>query len=545
MHLMKPEQSQKPGILDCTFRDGGYYNNWDFPIDLIEEYLLAMAAISVDYIEIGFRSLCKQGFKGGAAYSTDAWIRSLNVPGGLKIAVMVNAGEVVNHPAGIVSGLREMFVPAANSPVSLVRFACHVHEFAATLPGCEWLQEQGYRVGINLMQIADRTPQEIEGIGKLASGYAPDVLYFADSMGGMDLEQTAAIIRQLRVHWQGALGIHTHDNMGQALSNSIRAVQEGVTWVDGTVAGMGRGAGNAKTEYLAIAMESHRPASCNITPLLTLIAKYFEPLQAKHGWGSNSYYYLAGKYSIHPTFIQEMLADPRFSEVDLLAVIDHLREAGGKKYSMTALEQGLHFYNGEPKGSWAPAELLSGKEVLLLGAGPGTTRHRQAIESYIDSAKPVVIAVNTQHALGERFITLRAASHPVRLLEDCQTHLTLPQPLATPMAMLPENVRSALRGKKVLDFGLTVQADTFRFEKTYCVLPSSLVIAYALAIAASGGAARVLLAGFDGYAPDDPRTIEMNRLLTAFMVLGNVPTLLAITPTRYKLPVRSVYSLQL
>ncbi len=217
-------------LLDCTLRDGGYYNHWDFPPALIADYLAAMAAISADFVEIGFRSFDRRGFKGGAAYSTDAWLRSLPLPEGLKIGVMVNAAELVGHADGVVPALQQLFASAKDSPVSLVRIACHVDEFFTVLPGCAWLNSQGYKVGLNLMQIADRSPAEIEVVGQQCSGHPIDVLYFADSLGSMDPEQTAAIVRSLRKHWQGALGIHTHDNMTRALANSLRAIEEGVTW---------------------------------------------------------------------------------------------------------------------------------------------------------------------------------------------------------------------------------------------------------------------------------------------------------------------------
>ena len=182
-------------LVDCTLRDGGYYNNWDFPPDLISEYLEAMSALAVDYAEIGFRSLNRRGFKGGAAYSTDAWIRGLRVPDRLKLGVMVNASELVSHSEGVISALEKLFGPASESPVELVRLACHAHEFAAVLPGCAWLSQKGYRVGVNLMQIADRSAREIEQLAKGASACPADVLYFADSMGSMGPEQTAAIVK--------------------------------------------------------------------------------------------------------------------------------------------------------------------------------------------------------------------------------------------------------------------------------------------------------------------------------------------------------------
>ena len=210
-----------PILLDCTLRDGGYYNAWDFGIELINDYLQAMSALATDYVELGFRSFDRVGFKGGCAYTTDNFIRRLNVPSGLKLGVMVNAGEIIKHPDGVVGAFALLFSPAAVSPLVLVRIACHIHEIEAILPGCLWLKQQGYLVGINLMQIADRSKEEIETVARLASKCMPDVLYFADSFGSMEREQTAEIIATLRQGWSGPLGIHAHDNMGPALANPL------------------------------------------------------------------------------------------------------------------------------------------------------------------------------------------------------------------------------------------------------------------------------------------------------------------------------------
>ena len=64
-------------ILDCTLRDGGYYNNWNFSIELINKYLKVMSDIKVDYVEIGFRSNDKKEFRGACAYTTDEFLNSL------------------------------------------------------------------------------------------------------------------------------------------------------------------------------------------------------------------------------------------------------------------------------------------------------------------------------------------------------------------------------------------------------------------------------------------------------------------------------------
>lgn len=531
-------------LLDCTLRDGGYYNSWTFESAVVEKYLNAMSQLGVDVVELGLRSLRSSGYAGANAYTTEDFIRSLNIPVGLAVGVMINAAELVKTDHDLEWVLKKLFPESAgNSLVQLVRIASHVHEFEAVLPACAWLKERGFQVGFNLMQVADRSQDEVEALAAEAAKWPLDVLYFADSMGSMNPDQTAQIIGWLRKHWNGPLGIHTHDNMGLALQNTLRAMDEGVTWLDSTVTGMGRGPGNAKTEQLALEIAERRGVPCNIVPLMGIIRDYFQPLQQRCGWGTNPYYYLAGKYGIHPSYIQEMMGDSRYSDEDIVAVIEHLRVEGGKKFSLNTLDAARNFYQGAPRGSWRPASLIAGRDVLVLGAGPGVAEHRAALERYIRREKPFVMALNTQAKLAPELIDVRVACHPVRLLADCEEHTRLPQPLVTPASMLPEDVKEALADKQLLDFGLGVQADKFVFADTHCILPTSLVFAYALAVASSGQAGRIYLAGFDGYGADDPRSAEVQRVLTTFEACDNRPELCTVTPSRYTLSATSIYAM--
>lgn len=530
-------------ILDCTLRDGGYYNSWNFTLTLANAYLKAMHAARVDVVELGLRSLINKGFKGANAFTTDAYLNSLDIPQGISVAVMVNATELIGGVEQEAVLAKLFPLSGLESRVDVVRIACHVHEFKEALPAAVWLKEKGFAVGFNLMQVADRSREEIEALAQEASNYPLDVLYFADSMGSMTPADTLDVLGAFRTYWKGPMGIHTHDNKGLALQNTLIAHGEGVDWLDATVTGMGRGPGNARTEELVIEAADIRNSSVNLVPLMTLIREFFQPLKASCGWGTNPYYYLAGKYGIHPTYIQEMLSDSRYSEEDVLAVIEHLRVEGGKKFSLNTLDAARHFYRGEPTGQWSPRERFAGREVLLLGTGPGVAQHRVALERYIHDHKPLVLALNTQSAIEAELIDLRVACHPVRLLADCEAHTRLPQPLITPYSMLPADVRDSLASKEVLDFGLNVQAECFEFADMHCTAPTSLVMAYAFAIAASGGARTLYLAGFDGYPGEDPRNIEMNRVVQQFQEATSTLPLIAITPSRYDVIKQSLYGM--
>ena len=98
-----------------------------------------------------------------------------------------------------------------------------------------------------------------------------------------------------------------------------------------------------------------------------------------------------------------------------------------------------------------------------------------------------------------------------------------------------------LRVVKIIHFQSTIAK--FSFNDFYCTVPSALVLAYALGIAASGNASRILLAGFDGYNADDPRTFEVDKLFNIFQKTNNVPPLISITKTCYKIESNSVYSM--
>lgn len=532
--------------LDCTLRDGGYYNSWNFPEKIIHEYLESVSAAGIHIVELGLRSLENKGFKGACAYTMDDFIDSLSIPNNLLIGVMVNASELVSGSEPLKDILQKLFPKEAEqSRVALVRIASHVDEFIEALPAVTWLKQRGYQVGFNLMQIADRNEGEVKSLAKAASDYPIDVLYFADSMGSLTPERTAQIIQWLRYEWTGPLGIHTHDNLGLALSNTIRAIDEGVTWVDSTMTGMGRGPGNVRTEELVIELASRSNQDISIVKIMQLLREYFLPMQKKCGWGTNPYYYLAGKYGIHPTYIQEMLSDKRFSEEDILSVIEHLRQEGGKKFNANTLDVARHFYHGDVQGRWTPRDLIEGRNIILLGTGPGVAQHRTAIERYIRNHNPIVLALNTQIAVSAELIDFRIASHPVRLLADCATHRKLSQPLITPYSMLPDNVKNALGNKEILDFGMHVKPDTFSFGETYCTIPTSIVFAYSLAIATSGKAKHILLAGFDGYSSDDPRHTEMENVLLAYRNATGTLPLLAVTPTTYSVETKSIYATQL
>jgi len=281
----------------------------------------------------------------------------------------------------------------------------------------------------------------------------------------------------------------------------------------------------------------------DVAPLLRLVKDRFGPMQARYGWGTNAFYYLAGQHAIHPSFLQELLTGDRYGIEEVLAAVENLRVAKARRFDMRTLEGARDFFattGGE--GTWAPRGELEGREVLLLGTGPSMAVHREAVEAYARTRRPYVIALNAAQPIDATLIDAHAACHPMRVLADADRHTALPAPLITPASGLPDG--SPLRqGKALRDFGLTVEPSAVDVRATSATLPTPAVFAYALAVAMSGGASRVLLAGFDGYVDGDPRRAEDQLVFNRLLALASAPALLAITPTAFDLPAASVYAL--
>ena len=532
-------------ILDCTLRDGGYYNNWDFSNSLINKYLKCMSVAGIEYVELGFRSFENKTYRGACAYTKDDFIKTLNIPSNLKIGVMINASELINYKTkNPITNIKLLINNKKNSRIHFVRVACHYEEISKTVKISNWLKKSGCTIGFNLMQIADKSDSEIESVGKICSKYPIDVLYFADSMGSLGADQILKIISLLKKNWKGEIGIHTHDNMNMAIANTQTAFDNGVSWVDSTVTGMGRGPGNAKTEYLVIKFQEKLNRKINIMPLLELVDKDFKPMQQRFNWGVNPYYFLAGKYSIHPTFIQEMLNDSRFKSLDIMSAIDHLKNIGGKKFNKDLLDSKNSNYSGKCPGTWNPKSKIFNKEVLILGNGPGITEEKLGIEQYIKKNKPFVIGLNTQKSINEKLINIRVACHAFRLTTDRKKYRSLKQPLVLPLKRFSEEIKKYLSSNKTLDFGIQVINEKFDFKKNYVILPNSLAVSYAIGIATSGKAKKIFLAGFDGYSTDDPRRVEMDKMFNLYSQAKTKIQITSLTPTKYNINSVSIYALK-
>ncbi|WP_415900101.1 aldolase catalytic domain-containing protein [Neptuniibacter sp. QD48_11] len=536
-------------ILDCTLRDGGYYNNWDFDQDTVQEYLSATAEAGVDLIELGLRNFPGSGFRGAYYFTTEAHIADLKLPPGPKYGVMIDAKTILNSDMSIEDAIQTLFVGSNESQLEFVRIACHFNEVDSSKEIAESLKKLGYCVFINVMQISLRSDEEIRQLSELLSNWSCiDGLYFADSLGNMDADDINRVVKQIRLHWKRELGIHAHNNMGLALSNALYSIDLGVSHIDVTITGMGRGAGNAETELLLLELESAGNSSYKASALAELVFKCFEPIKKKLGWGASLHYFMAAKYNIHPTYIQKILTDNHFGVSERIAAIKNLAKLAGKtSYNESYLSDLISppaFKNGLLDKSIKDIRsypVISGQTAILIGAGEGVSRHLRAIQRYIGDSRCKVYSVNTGIQQLDNYIDGYFVSHNVKQI-DYSKFSASGGDIFAPLKRLSDTELQLLNLDQLFNFPISIEAGKFEASLDGCKIPYELTAGYALAALIALGFKRIYLVGFDGYGYADSRQKEMSELF--YLVRKEYPSIeiIALTPTTYPVSQESVYA---
>lgn len=232
--------STTPRLLDCTLRDGGNQNNWRFSQSQANEIVARLDRARVDVIEVGYRGGSGSRRDPDAGLTADSsveFLRSLPKTTHAEIAVMVVPS---------VCQLSELESLAANG-VSVLRIAAYPWDLQLTGAFVVRARELGMTATVNLMAVSYVSSEAIVD-HVTRSDSRPDVFYIADSFGSLRPEDIAVRIRLLHDALGVPLGVHVHNNLGLAAANTMAALSAGATWVDASLCGMARGAGNLPTE---------------------------------------------------------------------------------------------------------------------------------------------------------------------------------------------------------------------------------------------------------------------------------------------------------
>ncbi|MDZ7604593.1 MAG: hypothetical protein U5K79_03180 [Cyclobacteriaceae bacterium] len=194
--------------------------------------------------------------------------------------------------------LRMRFPNAKDSVIDMVRVACYVHQIDKAIALAEHCMDKGYETTINLMAVSKVNETEIdEALNDISKSRVP-VFYIVDSFGSLYSEHIEHFARKYRKALPGKeIGIHAHNNMQLAMSNTITAIVENCNYLDATILGMGRGAGNTPLEILIAFLKNPK---YRLLPILDVIQNHVAPLQKEIEWGYHIPYLITGALNEHP-----------------------------------------------------------------------------------------------------------------------------------------------------------------------------------------------------------------------------------------------------
>ena len=278
-------------ILDCTIRDGGICNDWDFSHGFVKRVHQALIDANIDYMEVGYqtsRGLFSNTDVGPWRFCADSDLQESLYTSPMKLATMVDIGRINTQD----------IPPAKDSLIDVIRIATYAHQLDDALIILDRALEQGYETFMNVMAVSTLTPKEIDAFLTRLSRSGTHNVAIVDSFGSLFPHHIRHLVQQYRSQLGDniKIGVHCHNNQQQAFANSIAAIDEQVDFVDATLHGMGRGAGNCPLELLLMYLNNEKYDVRPILPLLEPFARLKEELR----WGYQLPYAVTGHYNLHP-----------------------------------------------------------------------------------------------------------------------------------------------------------------------------------------------------------------------------------------------------
>lgn len=404
-------------ILDCTIRDGGYLNNWDFDKNLVREVFRAVSKSGIDYFEIGFRGTEKYFNKdsfGRWRFSREEDIAEVcKGIEGSKIAVMADYGKIEHSD----------FVMKEMSLIDLVRIAAHKDKMREALDLLAKIRNKGYRTSIQAMGYSNYSKHDVGEFIRMLKDFDLDYTYIADSYGSIFPDQIKGMVQPLLELERGIkIGFHPHNSLQMAFANTIEAINSGVTVVDSSFYGMGRGSGNLPTEIILSYFQNYRPDKFNSLPVLDCIDRFFIEMQKDIGWGYQLPYMLSGLFECHPTYAKKIVDMREYSIDDIWRALNYIKKENPIGYSEevfnNVLVRGIiagpsendkrSISNEQPGARSKGCELKvpyankhAGKIFLVLGNGPSLKEYKAHINEFIDKFEPVVLGANNLDGMFE------------------------------------------------------------------------------------------------------------------------------------------------
>lgn len=280
-------------VIDCSVRDGGLMNKWQFDDSFVCKVYNAVTEAGVDYMEIGYlssESAFSRDEVGPWKFCAEEDIKRIIGDGEkkIKLSAMADIGRIDYDD-----------IPnASDSSLDMIRVACYAHQVDKGIDLAHHCIGKGYETTINVMAVSTVGLRELdEALDDLSKSKVP-IIYLVDSFGAFYSEDIETLAKKYMERLPGkTIGIHCHNNQQLAFANTISAIIAGINYLDASLYGIGRGAGNCPLELLISFLKNPK---FKVRPLVEAIEEEILPWAEKIDWGYFIPYMVTGVLNQHP-----------------------------------------------------------------------------------------------------------------------------------------------------------------------------------------------------------------------------------------------------
>ncbi|MDD3925986.1 MAG: aldolase catalytic domain-containing protein, partial [bacterium] len=283
-------------VLDCTIRDGGLMNNCTFEDGFVRAVYQACVDSGIDYMEVGYKGssrIYSPEKYGCWKFCTEEDMRRIvgDNPAALKLTAMADVDRTDYHTD---------ILPKSESVLDMIRVAAYIHQIPGALDMIKAAHDKGYETTINLMAISVVNERELDEALELLCRSEVKVIYLVDSYGSLYSEEVRDLTRKYLKFAEESgksVGVHMHNNQQLAYANTLEGLILGASYLDTTMGGLGRGAGNCPTELLLGFLKNPK---FRLRPVLQCLQEHIVPLKGEVRWGYDIPYMLTGQLNMHP-----------------------------------------------------------------------------------------------------------------------------------------------------------------------------------------------------------------------------------------------------
>lgn len=383
-------------LLDCTLRDGGYVNDWNFGHDNLVNIVERLISAGVDLLEVGFLDERRPFDRNRSIFPetacADQIYGHLN-KGRTQIVGMIDYGTCS----------LEHLAPCSESYLDGIRIIFKKHVRKEALAFCHQVKALGYQVFVQAVSITSYEDEEFLDLIQLVNELEPYALSMVDTYGLLQQDNLLHYFELMNEHLkpQIAIGYHSHNNFQLAYANSIEVIEQKTDrtlLIDASLYGMGKSAGNLPIELISMYLNSSCGRSIDISQMLEAIDINIMPIYQQRPWGYNLFFYIAASNHCHPNYVQFLMNKHTLSLRSLTKILERLEPEKKLLYDKDYIEalyrEDQSTRCNDRKDIAALASAFAGKSLLLLGPGKSIQLQQETIRSYIEQTKPLILSVN-------------------------------------------------------------------------------------------------------------------------------------------------------